>query len=65
MSDPRHLLEPATLFMDQAPAARVDALAKLIAESRPDIVQGWMYYGDLATLVALVLSGRRRQTRLV
>jgi glycosyltransferase involved in cell wall biosynthesis len=40
-------------------------LAKLIAESGPDIVQGWMYYGDLAALVALALSGRRRQTRLV
>src|SRR5262249_57228827 len=40
-------------------------LASLIAKSRPDIVQGWMYHGDLAALVALVLSGRRRQTRLV
>jgi glycosyltransferase involved in cell wall biosynthesis len=40
-------------------------LAKLIAERRPDIVQGWMYYGDLAALVALALSGRRRQTHLV
>jgi len=40
-------------------------LAGLIAKSRPDIVQGWMYHGDLAALVALVLSGRRRQTRLV
>src|SRR5215510_7180639 len=40
-------------------------LARLIAESRPDIVQGWMYYGDLAALVALVLSGRRKQTHLI
>ena len=40
-------------------------LARLIAEDRPDIVQGWMYHGDLAALVALVLSGRRRQTQLV
>jgi glycosyltransferase involved in cell wall biosynthesis len=40
-------------------------LARLIAERRPDIVQGWMYYGDLAALVALALSGRRRQTRLI
>ena len=40
-------------------------LARLIAEIRPDIVQGWMYHGDLAALVALVLSGRRRQTRLI
>ena len=40
-------------------------LAKLIAQVRPDIVQGWMYHGDLAALVALGLSGRRRDTRLV
>jgi len=40
-------------------------LAKLIADRRPDIVQGWMYHGDLAALVALAMSGRRRQTRLV
>jgi glycosyltransferase involved in cell wall biosynthesis len=40
-------------------------LARLIAASRPDVVHGWMYYGDLAALVALALSGRRRQTRLV
>jgi glycosyltransferase involved in cell wall biosynthesis len=40
-------------------------LARLIAETRPDIVQGWMYHGDLAALVALAMSGRRRQTRLI
>jgi glycosyltransferase involved in cell wall biosynthesis len=40
-------------------------LAKLIAARRPDIVQGWMYHGDLAALVALIMSGRRKRTRLV
>ena len=40
-------------------------LARLIAATRPDIVQGWMYHGDLAALIALAMSGRRRQTRLV
>ena len=40
-------------------------LAKLIARRRPEIVQGWMYHGDLAALVALALSGRRRTTRLL
>ena len=40
-------------------------LARLIARSKPDIVQGWMYHGDLAALIGLALSGRRRRTRLV
>jgi glycosyltransferase involved in cell wall biosynthesis len=46
-------------------ASGLRKLARLIAESRPDIVQGWMYHGDLAALIALAMSGRRRQTRLV
>jgi glycosyltransferase involved in cell wall biosynthesis len=46
-------------------AAGLFKLAKLIAENRPDIVQGWMYHGDLAALVALVMSGRRAGTRLI
>jgi glycosyltransferase involved in cell wall biosynthesis len=40
-------------------------LAKLIAQSKPDIVQGWMYYGDLAALVAVIMSGRRKHTLLL
>lgn len=39
-------------------------LARLIGELRPDVVQGWMYYGDLAAALALGRSGRRGQTRL-
>jgi hypothetical protein len=38
-------------------------LARLIAESRPDILQGWMYHGDLAALVAPVLSRQRADRR--
>lgn len=40
-------------------------LARLIAQSRPDIVQGWLYHGDLAATLGLYLSGRRRETGLV
>lgn len=40
-------------------------LARLIARHRPEVVQGWMYHGDLAALVALLISGRRRRTRLL
>ncbi|HEY7664738.1 MAG TPA: glycosyltransferase [Xanthobacteraceae bacterium] len=40
-------------------------LAKFIADTRPDIVQGWMYHGDLAALLALVMSGRRKRTILI
>ena len=46
-------------------AAGLFKLARLIAETKPEIVQGWMYHGDLAALIALAMSGRRRQTRLV
>jgi glycosyltransferase involved in cell wall biosynthesis len=40
-------------------------LARLINHIEPDIVQGWMYHGDLAALAALALSGRRSRTRLI
>jgi glycosyltransferase involved in cell wall biosynthesis len=40
-------------------------LARLITDIEPDIVQGWMYHGDLAALVALAMSRRRRRTRLI
>jgi glycosyltransferase involved in cell wall biosynthesis len=40
-------------------------LITLIRDAQPDIVQGWLYHGDLAALLALALSGRRRSTRLI
>ena len=40
------------------------ALARLIRQTRPRIVQGWLYHGDLAATLGLALAGRRRTTRL-
>jgi glycosyltransferase involved in cell wall biosynthesis len=40
------------------------ALARLIRHTRPRIVQGWLYHGDLAATLGLALAGRRRATRL-
>ena len=40
-------------------------LAGAIRSRRPDIVQGWMYHGDIVAWLALALSGRRARTRLV
>ncbi len=39
-------------------------LVELIRTEKPDIIQSWMYHADLYSLIALILSGRRRQTRL-
>ena len=40
-------------------------LVRLIREIKPNVVQGWLYHGTIAATVALVLSGRRRQTTLI
>ncbi|MSP67943.1 MAG: glycosyltransferase [Alphaproteobacteria bacterium] len=39
-------------------------LARLIRAERPAVVQGWMYHGDLAAGLGLLLSGRRSDARL-
>lgn len=39
-------------------------LILLIRREKPDVIQGWMYHGDIVGLLALMLSGRRRKTRL-
>lgn len=39
-------------------------LVDLIRTEKPDVIQSWMYHADLYSLIALMLSGRRRQTRL-
>jgi glycosyltransferase involved in cell wall biosynthesis len=36
----------------------------LIRTEKPDIIQSWMYHADLYSLIALMLSGRQRQTYL-
>lgn len=40
-------------------------LASIIRDFKPDIVQGWMYHGDLLATLGLGLSGRWRRTKLL
>ncbi len=40
-------------------------LARLICRAQPDVVQGWMYHGNLAATLALSLSRRRADTTLI
>jgi glycosyltransferase involved in cell wall biosynthesis len=39
-------------------------LVRVIREWRPDVVQGWMYHGDLFATLGLALAGRRGRTVL-
>ena len=39
-------------------------LASIIRHERPEVIQSWMYHADLMALLALMVSGRRRSTRL-
>ena len=39
-------------------------LVKLIRRERPDVIQSWLYHGDLMATLALILSGRRKGTKL-
>lgn len=39
-------------------------LTSLIRDVKPDVIQSWMYHGDLVSTLALLMSGRRRTTRL-
>ncbi|MHA1564731.1 MAG: glycosyltransferase, partial [Alphaproteobacteria bacterium] len=40
-------------------------LTRLIRRQKPDLIQTWLYHADLATTLALQLSGRRRRTPLI
>ncbi len=42
----------------------IGQLAALIRRERPEVIQSWMYHADLAALLGLMLSRRRRATRL-
>jgi glycosyltransferase involved in cell wall biosynthesis/O-antigen/teichoic acid export membrane protein len=40
------------------------SIALMIRREKPDVIQSWMYHADLVSTLALLLSGRKRQTRL-
>ena len=40
-------------------------LAGIIRRVRPAVVQSWLYHADLLATLALAISGRRRDTRLI
>ena len=39
-------------------------LAKLIRKIDPDVIQSWMYYADLFSIISLYISGKRKKVRL-
>lgn len=39
-------------------------LTTLIRREKPNVIQSWMYHADLIAAMGLLLSGRRRKTRL-
>lgn len=39
-------------------------LSRLLRRHRPKVVQSWLYHADLVATLALILSGRRHNTRL-
>ncbi len=47
----------------RAPAAVV-RLAQVVRETQPDVVQGWLYHGDLAATFGVLASLRRTRTQL-
>ncbi len=57
----------ATLDCGTAMGAAVSLfrLARLIRKLKPSVVQGWMYYGDLAALLARALSRWHRRSSLI
>ena len=41
--------------------AALGRLAALVRKTQPDVVQGWMYYGDLfAAMANRIVPGKRR-----
>jgi|SRR5215213_494185 len=66
LSAPDHTVEVCNLGMS-SPAdlpRTIRRLAQLIRDRRPQIVQSWLHYADLISLLALQWSGCRSETKL-
>ena len=57
------LYELETLKLSSA-IISVFKLAKLIRKIDPDVIQSWMYYADLFSIISLYISGKRKKIRL-
>jgi len=44
--------------------ASIFRLSKLIKEINPNIIQSWMYYADLFSIVSLYISGKRKKIKI-
>ena len=53
---PVHTLEPNP---GQLPVHKIRQLSRIIHQQQPDLIQGWMYHGNLAAQFSSLISGKK------